>query len=362
MYQGKTLQELAVEVKRQKNSRKDFVAPASKLRFVQEPTFGGKNRIALAIEGKDGVATYTPNETFNAQLAEYLRIPLDYYRRMESDVPDLLVSSANAWLDKKSASEKDERRLVRTLDGKARALLSPRYQPLDNDKLLEAIVPILQGSNAFEVASCQVNDSKFYLKVQTPKIQGEIIKGDVVNFGLAIRNSEVGQSSLAVELLAYRLVCSNGLITDTAVRKYHVGKQQSSIEGSWEVFTDSTRQLTDKAYWNQLRDTVQANVTKAQENFEGLLNKLRKTTQIALSKPADAVKVLQERFGLSEDEGGGILDQLIKGGDTSLWGLTNAVTAYAQDNKLTYDRATELEAIGGKVIELTAKDLIFEAA
>ena len=383
MYQGQTLQALATEISRQKETRKDFLAPASKLRFAQEQfteadsngEFNRRNRIVLAIAGKDGVSTYQPNENFNSQLAEYLRIPMEYYRRMESEVPDLLVASANAWLDNKAKianqtapgagqrlEDKDERRLVRTLDGKARAFLSPRYQPLDNDRLVEAILPVLLRENKFELASCNVTDQRLDLKVHLPRIQGQITVGDTVNFGLAIRNSEVGNGSLAVELMAYRLSCSNGLITEKAVRKYHVGRQQNSLEGSWEVFSDATRQLTDKTFWNQLQDTMRATVAKAEENFDGLLNKLRKTTQIALPKPVEAVEVIQERFGLNDEEGSGILEQLIKGGDISLWGLTNAVTAYAQDNKLTYGRATELEAIGGKVIELTAKDLVLEAA
>ena len=43
---------------------------------------------------------------------------------------------------------------------------------------------------------------------------------------------------------------------------------------------------------------------------------------------------------------------MIEGGDTSQYGLLNAVTAYSQDVS-DYDRASELEELGGKIVDLT---------
>ena len=50
-----------------------------------------------------------------------------------------------------------------------------------------------------------------------------------------------------------------------------------------------------------------------------------------------------------------MLKHLIKGGDLSAWALANAVTRAAADLE-SYDRATEFEALGGKVIELPVAD------
>jgi hypothetical protein len=47
----------------------------------------------------------------------------------------------------------------------------------------------------------------------------------------------------------------------------------------------------------------------------------------------------------------GVLRHLIIEGDLSGYGLVNAVTHYSQDVG-GYDRATEFEALGGKLIEL----------
>ena len=54
---------------------------------------------------------------------------------------------------------------------------------------------------------------------------------------------------------------------------------------------------------------------------------------------------------LNDTERAGVLRYLIIEGDLSGYGLVNAVTHYSQDVE-DYDRATEFEALGGKLIEL----------
>lgn len=63
------------------------------------------------------------------------------------------------------------------------------------------------------------------------------------------------------------------------------------------------------------------------------------------------VEVTAKRLALSEGEKSGVLRHLIQGGDLSRWGLANAVTRAAADFD-EYDRASELEAFGGRVIEM----------
>ena len=68
------------------------------------------------------------------------------------------------------------------------------------------------------------------------------------------------------------------------------------------------------------------------------------------------VEVTARKFGLHEDERTRVLHHLIEGADLSLWGLSNAVTATAQ-NVASYDRATEIESIGGRFLTLPAAEI-----
>ena len=57
----------------------------------------------------------------------------------------------------------------------------------------------------------------------------------------------------------------------------------------------------------------------------------------------------------NESERAGVLRHLIVAGDLSGYGLVNAVTHYSHDVE-DYDRATEFEALGGKLIELPSSE------
>ena len=75
---------------------------------------------------------------------------------------------------------------------------------------------------------------------------------------------------------------------------------------------------------------------------------------LQLKIPAAAPKVVElaaKEFDIRQSESEGILGHLIAGGDLSLYGLANAVTRHAQDVQ-SYDRSTELEATGYKIITM----------
>ena len=77
------------------------------------------------------------------------------------------------------------------------------------------------------------------------------------------------------------------------------------------------------------------------------------TEQRIEGNPVAAIEVLSEKFGYSNDEKSGILTHLIQGGDLSAYGLLNAITRTSQD-VTDYDRCTELERDGSKVLSLPA--------
>jgi hypothetical protein len=177
--------------------------------------------------------------------------------------------------------------------------------------------------------------------------------GDIVQAGVAISNSEVGQGTLSVQPLLYRLVCRNGLIaSDRSLRKTHVGRALGNDDESITVFKDDTLRADDKAFFLKVRDVVQAAVAEA--TFRQTAQKLQRTLNIPLvGDPVKSVEVLANRYVLNDSERAGVLRHLINQGDLSGYGLVNAVTHFSQEVE-DYDRATEFEALGGKLIELPA--------
>lgn len=353
---GRNLQELAAEIERRADSKRDFIAPTPKLSMVVT-----EDKPALALSNGH-VTEYAVNDLAHNQLAEYVGIPAPYYKRMAEVAPQLLAENVNRWL----ADKRGDKRLVRTLDGNVRAFLSDRYRTLENEDLAEAIFPVLHDQDLM-IVSCEVTERRLYIKAVDRAIERDIPNGrsmgdeshtffDTVSPAITISNSEVGYGALSIETGVYTKVCTNLAMIGTNLRKYHTGQRASISDEVYALLTDDTKQATDRAVWMQVRDMVKGAFDAAR--FDATIKKLGAAAQDRI-EPEQAVEVVERvgrRFSLLEGERKGVLARLIEGGDLSRYGLHSAITRHSQDKGIGYDRATELEGLGGDVVELTAKD------
>lgn len=351
MQKGKSIVELANEIERVMNAKKDFVAPTTKLEMVipaatDEFGLGAVPKIQV-----QGNGLYEIGNVAHDQLSERLGIPRRYYDRMQQEAPALLAANINTWFRRQP-----ERRLVRTLDGRVRAFLSERYRPLDNDLIAAATLPILSRQPDLQILSTQITERRLYIQAVTPRLQAEVKVGDVVQAGIIISNSEVGLGAVNVETLIYRLRCLNGMIAGSGIRKHHVGKKLGSGEEvDADFYRTATIEAANTAFRMQIEDTVTNHFTEL--NFTEQVARLRAAADrmIEPAKISEAVVEVANRFSLGKGEMEKILGNFIQGADLSQWGLGNAVTALANETE-DYDRVIELERIGGKVIDLTPAD------
>ena len=343
MKEGKTLQELAAELERQQLAKKDLIVSTGVLSMDSRDDGG----IALNVMGGQMIQHYDVGEIAHRQIGQFLKIPATYYDRMRREYPQLLTLNANGWF----AQMPQAKRMLRTLDGTARALLSDRYRRIDNFEVASAVLPIISRMEGASVESCELTDSRMYLKVVNPRVTAEIKKGDIVQAGVLISNSEVGMGSVTVSPLIYRLVCSNGMIAeDGKLRKYHVGRANESRE-DFSIYRNETIEADDKAFLMKLEDSVKAAVDQAR--FAAIVDKLRESTEATFQpqQVQQVVELASKEYGFTDSESSGILGHLAAGGDLSLYGLANAVTRQAQD-VASYDRSTELEATGYRIITM----------
>ena len=349
MKPGRTLQELAAELDRQNAEKKDYIVDADAMAMV---TDGDVPRLVIN-SGKDlasygNLTSYGITGIAHRQIGSYLGIPASYYDRMKTKNPTLLTENVNAWLTEASGSK----RMLRTLDGNARALLSDRYRRIDNWEIASAVLPIIGGIEDARVESCELTDSRMYIKVVSPRTQAEVKVGDPVQAGVIVTNSEVGHGSVSVRPLIYRLVCSNGMVAASgAVRKYHIGRVNEAND-DLSIFRDETIQASDKAFLMRLEDSVRAAVSQA--SFDKIVDQMREAAEARIKADAvpQVIELASKEYSFTENEGKGILGHLIEGGDLSLYGLANAVTRHAQDVE-SYDRSTELEAAGYQIITMS---------
>lgn len=349
MKQSLTLQETLAELERQETTKRDFKAPTNKLAVIPVLTEnGGASRFDLEI---DNVGMFPILSNAHQQIATHCGIPKIYYDRMMTEAPGLLRDNIQTWFDKSP-----EVRLVRTLDTKMRAFLSSRYRIRDSFDLARTAVPILleDRENLF-VESCAITERSLYIKAVTRRLTAEVSVGDVVQSGIIISNSEIGAASLKVEPMIYTLACKNGMILPaSSMKKYHVGRNSKDFTNAFEVLRDETIEADDRAFWMAVADVIRASFDEIQ--FNKAVDKMRETAgQKIEANPIEVIEVVQKRFGLTNDEKNGVLTSLLKENDLTQYGLLNAVTRAAQD-VADYDRATELERLGGVVLELSPKD------
>lgn len=360
MLQGTTLNDMAAEITRVAKAKHDIVADTRQMQYTTDGTL-----LVDAADGNGGLGDYPLRALAADQIGDRVGIPRRYWRRMQDEAPALLATNVNHWFQ-----QKPERRLVRTLDGKVRAFLSDRYLRLDHYDVAQNLLPVLQQAGC-EVASCSLTETRMYIKATLPGMQatvqrrntnyyrtgdapyGDAQVGDTVFGGIYIGNSEVGLGSLEVYPLTEVLACRNGMVhKQYGATRRHVGKRIADDDTLVPLMSQEALEADDKAFWLAIRDLVQASLTEAR--FKEIVAGMQAAADSEpMRKPVEAVKVLANQLVLDDGEADGVLGHLVQGGDLSAWGAANALTRYAQD-VASYDRSTELEVAGDKVVAMAA--------
>lgn len=352
-----TLSDFAAELQRQRASSQDYLADTRQLEIsvlstvIEQTEQRAKdapkprNRVAVHLPG---VRSFDLRPHAERQLSDRLKIPAAYFERMRDDAPELLTTSVNHWLH-----NEPEQRMVRTLDNNARAYLSKRYRRIDNLDLAEAALDGLATVGEMQVTSQHLDAERLYLRAVFPKIQGEVKVGEVVQAGVSLRNSEVGDGTLEVAPLIFVLRCTNGAVMhDGKFRALHLGRNlgDENSDTVRQLFSDKTQQLTDAALWNQVRDVMRAVATP--ESFQQLLDIARESADQKIAGEIPAIVTLATRELGVPNAKQSVLQHLIEGHDLSKWGLSNALTAAAQDAGRDFRSGAELEEAGGRVLTL----------
>jgi hypothetical protein len=118
----------------------------------------------------------------------------------------------------------------------------------------------------------------------------------------------------------------------------------------FEYLSDSTKRLDDAAVWSRVRDVVTATMDgRVIDDIVARMTEAR--GDLIAGDPVKVVEVFAKKNSMNDDERGGLLRHLTTSGEMSRYGLQWAVTRLAGEAE-DYDRASELERLGGEVIEL----------
>lgn len=361
MQTGMTLQQLAAELDSKIARKHDLLADSRSMTVALTDEDDGPRLPRLCVGDEPPMAI---RDHAHGQIAQRLDIPKRYYDRMKTQAPELFAESLNTWL-----GQSDGRRLIRAMlpgEGQliteVRAVLSDRYRRVENEQVFRACVQAFDGvadQYGLQVRSTGLTETRMHLTVTLPGLEREVRAGDVVRAGITVRNSEIGHGALEAVPMMWRCVCDNGMVVPKAItaaglRKTHVGRQLEMAE-DFSVYTDETVAADDRALMLKVRDVMRH--LASPEVWDAIARAMRAAAESEpVQDPVKAVETLRTVTGINEGACSQLLQNFIREGDMTKWGMANAVTALAHDAEQSYERAVEYTELGGSIITLGRND------
>ena len=326
-----------------------------------------------AITGEILPAFKTTNHA-RRQICTWAKVPAAYADRCPSD---LLAINVNHWFKNGVDSEKGApARMLRTMMPNellrieqpiARAFVSDKFNRFDNWDYVNAVFPVLEEyrDQGLIIDSCNIDEHNLNLKGHIDGIEETILKPGqelgkghntyfVAKPGFSMRNGETGKSVIGFEPGTYDSGCTNlAIYRSESMKRYHLGASQADGQ-LWGLLSDETQKASNEALAMQIRDYARASLDSSGEVFQRTCNLLREKLGIEVKRPEATMKLVAQEWGLTETETAGCVEALLTRGDMSVFGVQAAITQYSQEAEVSYDRASDLEAIGGEVLEWSA--------
>ncbi|MER7363497.1 DUF932 domain-containing protein [Nonomuraea wenchangensis] len=310
---------------------------------------------------------YLPTSVCDQGVADKLRIPPQYLRRLRTERPALYDANVNGWLE-----ELDRRFLLRALhpggdgEGVARAFLSDSYRILDNlDVLMAALDGVRQSGAQVQIEGCDLTERRMYVRVVceqiralAPDLLGEYrspftgasgADNPVVFAGFVISNSETGCGAFSIVPRLLVQVCRNGLtIPVDALRHIHLGGRMGEGVVRW---SDDTRRKNLDLVAAQARDAVTTFLDLGYVRAK--VQELTGLARTPLADPSRAIELVAKRLAFGEEQQEQILAHFIRGADLSAGGVMHAVTSVAQTLP-NADVAADMEGQAVRALQLAA--------
>jgi hypothetical protein len=327
----------------------DFIAPIG----VNQKTRGELPVVTFDSNGtlKMNIPTgqYNIAEMAMYQLGSRFGIPTGYLLNLSKVDDNHRMLAARILNDHTGWTEKS-RALIRTVGSDVRGVMSDSYRRLDSQQIVKGFIENVY-SNGAVIADGHMDNSKLWIESLIPEpINIPTMKNGLVSiaFGVALRNSDYGDGALELRSFLMQGVCLNGMVRESVMREIHLGKKlPDDLALSEEAYrSDSeTQRLIVRDLTNQLlgRDTIERRIAEIQRageydiNPENELRNMLKAGKINQGE----MKGIEQLFMRSAVDDG-------MAGESTLWKLTQGITAFARESENR--RGRELQAIAGDLM------------
>jgi hypothetical protein len=252
-----------------------------------------------------------------------LGIPLQYLKRCPQDVQQY---NLNHWIKK----ERNEELFFRFDGNDVRALFTPKYKPVDNFEVMERLDSL--GYSADTKAQCHLDPEFMLLNIPDANKSFSLVKGDEMIPGISICNSEVGLATLTIAAYILRLICTNGLVSTTAVDNKYRHVSRRILDEFPEVLANVSDELTTQK--NQLKFSLESLV----------------------SDPVSTMASFNRQFQLGEQEREALEWAWSFEMGPAMFHIVQSYTRAAQYEGLSAESSYKLQKVGGTILGMVSKN------
>ena len=249
-----------------------------------------------------------------------------------------------------------KRVLVRSVGDTVKGVLSDKYRRLNSVDIVTAYVQEVlgQGGSMYDGYLGETNCWLETIHPETVTIPS-IKNGDItMAFGGRISTSDYGKGTLAIRSFMLQGICLNGMVREQIMNERHLGGRLPDDV----IFSDRTYQLDTEATVSAVRDITRIIYSPA--TIKKRMFEIQDATEVEVDMSGEIVK-LQKTAKITKDESKGIADILMANkpehgvqGESTLWKLTQGITAYANviDNA---ERTRQLAEVSGELMNRVVK-------
>ena len=274
---------------------------------------------------------------------------------VETDQKPLLTQIVNEQF------ERDSRKfLVRSQQNEAglfiaRAFCGDTYKPIDDDLILETMIPVIEEHDTeYVILGGRATMERTYFNIVTkdPVVVMPTANGDrEVRLGTSISNSGTGDGAFEGSFFACDAYCLNGLRfgqqNHMEFREVHRGSKISQEYGKLQA--DSFRKAELASLRVLIADATRAALDpKKHAEFAEILKESHKAQ--VTGDPIEVVKRIGAENKFSDIETK-IAQMAMQNEEPNLYGVQAAVTRMAQEVE-SFSRRVKLEEVAGKLITL----------
>ena len=218
--------------------------------------------------------------------------------------------------------------------GIVRAVLSEDYSILNNKRIIETLERHVHENSFSGVESFYIDDRRFHARftfdVSTTAFGRDVYgDDDLIKCGLDIINSETGNSSLRIEPMIFRLVCSNGL---------KAWRTDGDIIQQRHIFIDN----------DELDKLVVNGINTSLEKSNNIINTFEDAKKIQIEDPVADIIRLSEYANFSKKLTDSVIKNYFIEPMKNRYGVVNAFTRGARD--LNNHQRLQVEEFAGRLL------------